>query len=333
MSSSKSGKERAVETDKCPAPDDAAPGVRGPDILTLRQFRYFVAVAETGSISRAALEVGISQSAITAAIQVLEQEMGASLFVRHQKGMRPTHEGHRLLRHVRFILSAVGDARNAVRVRPESIEGELNVGVTRMVSGYYLADLLSRFRRVFRNVGVRVIEDDRAYLEHLLVGGELDVGLMIVSNLVDRQGLQSEILLRSPFRVWLPDRHSLLSLSTLGFSDLAAEPFVVLTMDELADTTARLWRDGGFQPSIAMKTDSVEAIRSLVGTGIGIAMLPDMAYRPWSLEGDRIEARHLEGTVRTVDIGLAWRRGMPLKAPLVHFIDLCRDYGQGRPRR
>jgi molybdate transport repressor ModE-like protein len=304
-----------------------------PDTLTLRQFRYFITVAETGSISRAAVAVGISQSAITAAIQMLEQEMGASLFERHQKGMRLTHEGHRLLRHARFILTAIADARNAVRIRPENIEGELNIGVTRLVSGYYLADLLSRFRHVFRRIELRVVEDDRSYLEHLLVGGELDVALMIVSNLVDHQGLQGEILLRSPFRVWLPAQHRLLASSSLSFADISAEPFVMLTMDELADTTARLWRDGGFRPNVVMRTDSVEAVRSLVGTGIGITMLPDMAYRPWSLEGDRIEARHLTGSLRTVDIGLAWRRGMPLRPPVLHFIELCRDYGQGRPRR
>lgn len=312
---------------------DFPPGTGGADALTLRQFRYFITVAETGSISRAAVEVGISQSAITAAIQTLEQEIGSSLFVRHQKGMRLTHEGHRLLRHARFILTAVADARNAVRVPPESLAGELNIGVTRMVSGYYLADLLSRFRQVFDRIRVRVVEDDRSYLEHLLVGGELDVGLMIVSNLVDHQGLQGEILLRSPFRVWLPADHALTSASTLAFANISAEPFIMLTMDELADTTARLWRDGGFRPNVAMKTDSVEAVRSLVGTGIGIAMLPDMAYRPWSLEGDRIEARHLTGSVHTVDIGLAWRRGMTLRPAVLHFIDLCRDYGQGRPRR
>jgi DNA-binding transcriptional LysR family regulator len=307
--------------------------LNGPDALTLRQFRYFITVAETGAISRAAVEIGISQSAITAAIQALEEEMGSRLFERQQRGMRLTHEGHLLLRHARFILTAVADARNAVRVRPQNIKGELNIGVTRMVSGYYLADLLSRFRHVFRRIEVHVIEDDRSYLEHLLVGGELDVGLMIVSNLVNHQGLQSEILLRSPFRVWLPNQHPLLAASTLSFADISAEPFVMLTMDELADTSARLWRDGGLRPNIAMKTDSVEAVRSLVGTGIGLAMLPDLAYRPWSLEGDRIEARHLQGAMHTVDIGLAWRRGMPLRPPVRHFIELCRDYGQGRPRR
>ena len=124
---------------------------RGGDALTLRQFRYFVAVAETGSVSRAAFEVGISQSAITAAIQALEEETGTVLFERHAKGMRLTHEGHQLLRHARHILATVADARSAARRAAAEHHRRLNIGVTRMVSGYYLADLLARFRRVFQN--------------------------------------------------------------------------------------------------------------------------------------------------------------------------------------
>lgn len=304
--------------------------VSGPDALSLRQFRYFLMVAETGSVSRAAGEVGISQSAITAAIQTLEQELGSKLFLRHQKGMRLTPEGHRMLRHARFILRAVADARAAVRERPEDMEGTLNIGVTRLVAGYYLADVLSRFQHIFRKVKVRVIEDDRSYLEHLLLGGEVDIGLMIVSNLVDRQALQSEILQRSPWRVWLPAQHPLLGKSVLDFADFRDRPFVMLATDELADTSARLSSDGSFRPPIVMKTHSVEAVRSLVGTGMGLALLPDLAYRPWSLEGDRVEARHLAGSLPTVDIGLAWRRGAPLSPAMGQFIDLCRDYSQGR---
>ncbi|WP_102226614.1 LysR family transcriptional regulator [Acidimangrovimonas sediminis] len=305
----------------------------GPEALTLRQFRYFLQVAETGSVSRAAGEVGISQSAITAAIQALEEELGSKLFLRHQKGMRLTSEGHRMLRHARFILGAVADARAAVRERPEEIEGTLNIGVTRLVAGYYLADVLSRFQHIFRKVRIRVVEDERSYLEHLLVGGELDIGLMIVSNLADRQALQSEILQRSTWRVWLPAQHPLLARSVLEFDEFRERPFVMLATDELADTAARLTSEGTFRPPIVMKTNSVEAVRSFVGNGLGLALLPDLAYRPWSLEGDRVEARHVAGALPTVDIGLAWRRGAPPNPVMEQFIELCRDYSQGRGER
>lgn len=298
----------------------------GLEVLTFRQFRYFIAVAELGSVTRAAQQVGISQSAITAAVQALEEETGASLIVRHQRGVRLTHEGHQLLAHARRIVSAVADARRAVSQRPDDLSGDLNLGVTRMVSGYYLADFLARFRRVFRQVEVRVIEADRAYLEHLLVNGEIDVGLLLISNLRNRQALETQLLVRSPWRVWLPSRHPLLNDSVLTLTQVAAEGVIMLTTDELAETTTRYWAAAGLRPNVVMRTASVEAVRSLVGTGAGIATLPDMAYRPWSLEGDKLEARHLSDTIPSVDVGLAWRRGAPLRPAAQHFVEMASEF-------
>lgn len=301
--------------------------------MQLRQIRYFVAAAEAESVTRAAHELAISQSAITAAIQMLEGELGAPLFVRHAKGMALTHEGHQFLAHARRILAAVSDARLAVGSRRDAVVGDLNLGVTGMVSGYYLADLLARFTRVFPGVQVQVVEDSRDYLEHLLVNGELDVGLMLVSNLRDRQALEWEILVRSPWRVWLPAAHPLLAARELTLSEVAVEPQIMLTVDELADTTALYWRQAGLSPRVAMRTASMEAVRSLVGMGVGIATLPDMAYRPWSLEGDRLEVRDLADPVATVDVGLAWRRGAPLRPPARQFIEVSREHVPPHARR
>jgi DNA-binding transcriptional LysR family regulator len=64
----------------------------------------------------------------------------------------------------------------------------------------------------------------------------------------------------------------------------------------------------------------VEAVRSLVATGAGLAILPSLVYRPWSLEGDRIEIRDVSGDLPTVQVGLAWRRGAPLSPPALNFI-------------
>lgn len=294
--------------------------------MNLRQISYFLAAAEMESVSGAAKELGISQSAITSALQALEAEMGASLFVRHAKGIRLTHEGHQFLVHARRIISAVADARRAVGSRPDVMQGDLNLGVTRMVSGYYLAELLARFRRIFPKIDVHVVEDERTYLEHLLVNGELDVGLVLVSNLRDKQALESEILIRSPSRVWLPAGHPLLARHVLSLEEMESEPMIMLSVDELSETTTAYWHQAGLRPSTVLTTASVEAVRSLVGMGVGLAILPDMAYRPWSLEGDKLEARELSNTIPTVDVGLVWRRGAPLRPTARQFLDMCREF-------
>ena len=87
--------------------------------------------------------------------------------------------------------------------------GRLQLGVTSLVAGYVLSDLLARYRRAYPAVEVTAIEDNGDYLEHLLVGGELDVAVMVISNLRDRMALQAEILETSPYRLWLPLGHPL----------------------------------------------------------------------------------------------------------------------------
>ena len=74
------------------------------------------------------------------------------------------------------------------------------------------------------------------------------------------------------------------------------------------------------RPEIALRTRSVEAVRSLVATGAGLAILPSLVYRPWSLEGDRIEIRDVSGDLPSVQVGLAWRRGAPLWGPALNFV-------------
>ncbi len=175
--------------------------------FTLRQLQYFVAVAEQGSVTRAAQNLSISQSSITEAIKELEGDLGVSLFERHPRGLSITHHGHQFLRHATKILAGVSDARRSLAEPASAQKGTLNLGVTSLVAGYVLSDLLARYRRACPGVEVSAIEDNGSYLEHLLIGGELDVAVMVISNLRDRMALQAEIIETSPYRLWLPLGH------------------------------------------------------------------------------------------------------------------------------
>ncbi len=276
--------------------------------------------------------LGVAQSTVTGAVKALEAEAGTALFERHARGMVPTEAGWTFLRHAERILAAVSEAGRALREAPEAEAGSLDLGVSSMVSGYFLADLLARHRRVFPQVQVRVHEDSRAYIEHLLIGGELDAALLLVSHLENRQALEWEILERSPLVLWLPASHRLLGHEAIGLADIAAEPLIALTADELARTIENCWRRAGLTANIVLRTGSVEAVRSLVATGAGLAVLPLMAFRRWSLEGDRLEARQLADPLPTVDVGLVWRKGS-LVSPRVHaFLALCRGHRTARGR-
>ncbi len=179
---------------------------------------------------------------------------------------------------------------------------------------------------------VSAIEDNGSYLEHLLIGGELDVAVMVISNLRDRMALQAEILETSPYRLWLPIGHPLVSADIISIADITKEPLIMLTVDEIEENTGKLLSALGARPHVAFRTRSVEAVRSLVATGAGVALLPDLVYRPWSLEGDRIESRDVSGALPVVQVGMVWRKGSSLPQAARDFVGIAEASRSGRIR-
>jgi DNA-binding transcriptional LysR family regulator len=289
--------------------------------FTLRQIRYFVAVAEANSISRAARQLSVSQSAVTEAVKDLESDLGAALLERTGRGVSLTHRGQMFLRHAGRILEAVADARRTLPA-DDSPAGELHLGASSVVAGYILADLLARFRRAFPAVAVEAFEDGSEYLEHLLINGELDVAVMVVSRLREPAALEARTIEESAYRLWLPLGHPLAGAKAVSLADVAAERHIMLALDEIHETVEAFWHDHGLRPTVAFRTRSVEAVRSLVATGAGIAVLPDLVYRPWSLEGDRIEARPMVEPLPPVRVGVVWRRGSRLAESARRFLDV-----------
>jgi DNA-binding transcriptional LysR family regulator len=301
--------------------------------VTLRQFRYFIAVAESGSTAAASRMLNIAQSAVTKSLIELEAELGRQLFERSSRGMALTPQGHRFLAGARKVLASVAEAtREPGDAGDEAagLTGALAIGVTSLVAGYYLSDLFSRFRRSCPQVELRVTEDTPRFLEHLLINGELDVAIMLTGNLGEAQALVAETLTRSPNRVWLPSDHALCALHELRLVDCAAHEQVVLEADRIGEQMAAAWARHQLRPRTMLRTTSLEAVRSLVGAGAGIAVLPDFLYRPWTLDAEHVEVRPLRDAVPTVDVGLVWRRGSGVGPAAQEFIEIAREGSRAR---
>lgn len=299
--------------------------------ITLRQFRNFIAVAEAGSLAGASRMLSVAQSAVTKSMQELEAELGQRLFERNSRGIVLTPQGHRFLASARQVIGAVVEATRLHRAgEPSGPTGPLVLGVTSLVAGYYLSDLLSRFRRNCPAVQVQVTEDTPPFLEHLLINGELDIAIMVSNVLGEPQALVAETLERSPNRVWLASDHPLTRRDELTLADCAEHDLIVLEADRIDDLLRAAWARHQLKPRTLMKTSSLEAVRSLVGAGAGIAVLPDFLYRPWTLDAAHVDVRRLRDELPTVDVGLVWRRGMALKAAALEFIEVAREPSRSR---
>src|ERR1700745_275336 len=280
--------------------------------LTFRQVRHFIATAEAGRVSAAAAGLNVTQSAVTASIKALEAELGQKLFDRHSNGVTLTFDGQQFLLRAHTIEASVSDAMRGPHRWGTQVDGTVDVAVSYTIAGYFLPPLLSRFWRSFPGITVRLHEFERDAIEHSLRSGSVDAAIMLVSNLHDRRTIRSRLLLRSPRRLWTCANHPLLHKDSVKLADLTSEPYLMLTVDEAERSAMRYWQRTPHVPNVIFRTLSVEAVRSMVATGMGITVLSDMVYRPWSLEGHRIDIKTLDDEVHTMDVGLAWKSKGPL---------------------
>lgn len=285
--------------------------------FSIRQLKYFVVAAEFGQISQAAKELYISQSAITTAIKEVEGYLGQVLFIRSSRGVTLTDAGRLFLPKARQILLMV-DETARLPLSSEQIEGVLRIGVTYTVIGYFLPHHIQRLTYLYPNLKLEVYELDRTAIENKLVKGELDFGVLLTSNLKDKT-LQYETFINSTRRLWVSSNHELLKSQEVSLNTLQKYPYIMLTVDEAEKTVLKYW--GKYKPNVLYRTSSIEAIRSMVANGNGVAILSDMVYRPWSLEGKRIETVTLQEKIPAMGVGLVWKKSVQNTPQMSAFYD------------
>ncbi len=300
--------------------------------ITLRQIKYFIAAAETGKIASAASMLSISPSSITESIKELESITGVSLITRHRRGINLTFDGYRFLQHCYNINASVSNAEYALKNSYTDISGDLVLGITITVAGYFLASPLARFKRTFPHIRVKLLEYPRDRIEIMLMEGKLDLAVLLVSN-VNNVDLLLETLVCSKRRLWTSVNHPLCLKKGITLKDISKQPYIQLMIDEAGVTHMNFWHKHNTTPQIIFRTESIEAVRSMVAVGSGVTILSDLVYRPWSLEGDRIEAHEIIDDVPTMDIGLAWSKDRKHSKCARSFIEFCMmEYTSGNPR-
>jgi DNA-binding transcriptional LysR family regulator len=291
--------------------------------FSIRQLRYFAAAAELGRISQAAVQLNISQSAITTAIRDLEDLLEQKLFDRQSHGVELTEAGRRFLSHAYTVLSAVDDALR-MPSKEDSVEGTLTVAATYTVLGYFLPHHLQRFNQRYPKVEVQVHELPREAIEECLVTNRYELGVLLTSNVANRD-ITTETFFGSERRLWVSSKHPLLDLAEVTLADVSSQPYIMLTVDEAASTSLKYWSKTSYLPQISLRTSSVEAVRSTVANGLGVTILSDMVYRPWSLEGRRIETINLKDPIPPMNVGLAWKNSAVRTPAMTAFRDYFRQ--------
>jgi LysR family transcriptional regulator, hydrogen peroxide-inducible genes activator len=244
--------------------------------MELHQLRYFCAVAATGSFSRAAEHSHVAQPSLSQQILKLEDELGARLFDRLGRSVRLTDVGKAFLPRARAVLRELEAAKGDVVERKGSVAGSLTVGVIPTIAPYYLPPKLSSFTRQFPQARVTVVEEITPVLLDRLRASAVDVAILalpIRGHEFDNFALLTERLFAA-----LPRNHSLVGRKTLALKDLRKEPFLLLRDGHcFRDTAVAACDRARLDPQIIFESGQFSSILSMVGTGMGVSIVPEMA--------------------------------------------------------
>ncbi len=255
--------------------------------MDLRQLNYFIAVAETRHLGRAAERLHLSQPPLTRQIQQLEAELGVQLFRRTPRGMELTQAGEELLRDAQNIRTLVAQAAERAQRAGLGQAGRLDVGVYGSAMFGLVPQVLSAFRA--RHPDVELVlhyAQTPAQLPALRQGR---VHLVFERMLPEESDVEVELVAREPLLLGLSDGHPLAAQETVDVSALREETMLIGTSPSIAAMSLQLCRAHGFEPRLAPPASDVVTATLLAAAGLGVTFVPDsmsnvrfpgITYRP-----------------------------------------------------
>jgi DNA-binding transcriptional LysR family regulator len=249
-------------------------------MFDFRQLRYFVAVAEELSFTRAALRLHLSQPPLSQQIQSLEQDLGVRLLERTKRHVALTEPGRVFLEQARQILAKADEARSEVTAAAAGYSGQLRLAYTVSVSFHpALPQALLRYGQIAPNVRLKLSEMYTEPQFAALLAGEIDVGFVRDEpvHALDARDLRFDVIDREPLLLALPAGHPLASRSSLRLAEVAGDAFVSQPRElasTLYDRLVKLAATAGFQPTIAQHAQQINGLLALVAAGLGLALVP-----------------------------------------------------------
>lgn len=243
--------------------------------MEIHQLRYFVAVAEEGSFSRAAAREHVTQPSLSQQIQKLEAEIGQRLFDRLPRSVVVTEAGKCLLEYARKILVEIANARRCVDDLKHDVAGRLAIGALPTIAPYVLPALITKFQSRYPKVTLEIFEDTTESLALRLEDGTIDVALASTcheSPTLERHSLGNEELL-----VLLPREHRLARKKKIKWDDLKNEKFLLLhEMHCLSKQVNDFLGVHRLQPDLPVRGAQLATIAQMVASGVGVTLVPKM---------------------------------------------------------
>ena len=282
--------------------------------MTLNELRYIVAVAQEKNFGRAAQRCFISQPALSVAIQKLEEELQTQLFERGKSEITVTPVGERIVEQAQKVLEEAAQIRDIAQAGRNQLAGLFRLGAIYTVAPYLLPDLVPALNALAPDMPLEIEENITEQLEIALKTGRIDAAIIALP--FQPPGIVTEFLYEEPFQVVVPQRHPWAKRKTIDPSELAGEHAILLNVghcfrDQVLESCPELNR--GDAP--VTRSNSLETIRNMVASGLGISVLPRDALTP-KYHSRLVVPVPFAKPVPSRRIALAYRRSFPRPAAI-----------------
>lgn len=290
--------------------------------FTLVQLRYFAAAAEHGSMTAAARELIVSQSAVSTAIAQLEKELGVQLLLRHHaRGLSLTAAGRAFFTELNGFLAHSQELAESATNAGRSLAGELSVGFFDTLAPFLLPELVGNFKASHPGVHLTVVEGEHAAVKRSLRSGECEVAVMY-DYALEEDLLPTRIGVAAPY-VIVGRKHRLARRKRVRLSELADEPMVLLDLPYTAAYFLSLFVDLDLEAQVLHRSHGFETVRAMVASGYGFSLLNQRPANPDTYGGQGVVSLEISDELRPLDIVAVQMRDSRTTRKGEAFIQTC----------
>ena len=279
--------------------------------MTLTELKYIVALARERHFGRAAEKCFVSQPTLSVAVKKLEDELGAILFERGQNQVSTTPVGDQIVAQAERVLIEAGRVKEMAEAAGDPLAGPLRIGAIYTIGPYLLPKLVPLVKQRAPKMPLVIEENFTVRLLESVKRGDLDVAVMALP--IEEPGLVAQAIYDEAFRVLVPAAHPWAKRKTvLDPVELLGEPLLMLGRgncfrDQVLDLCTQAGQGG---PQV-LEGSSLETIRHMVASGVGITVMPASAVDGIAKSDPLLRVRHFIEPTPTRRVGLVWRASFP----------------------
>ena len=299
--------------------------------MTLTELRYLVALSETGHFRKAAEQCNVSQPTLSVAIKKLEEELGISLFERSRHKVTATPIGSRIVSQAAVVLQETRNLQHLAEQGKDPLGSVLSVGAIYTVGPYLFPRLVSGLQQAAPDMPLYIEESYTAVLRGKLASGQLDA-IFVALPFTETDVVTREVY-REPFVVLLPEDHLLSRGKTVDPAALAEHRVLLMGeghcfRDQVLEACPGLQQaiqDSHARGQAVVEGSSLETLKHMVASGLGITVLPKSAADIATYQGTALVAREFTAPAPTRTIALAWRVSYPRHQAIDTLVSVLRE--------